>query len=114
MDSVNPLIECGLLTVDNGVATDFKASNILSIQNKEIVCCIIADESKENFISIEPYVLTTSGKELYNIIKNTSEYKPNIEYPLLCFRELKDMYPNLLFSAHSIVGEDEFDPHNIL
>lgn len=113
-ESIIPMVECGLLSIDNDLATDFKTTNIMEIYNQEITCFVIADESKENFISIEPYCLTKSGIELYNIIKNTTEYKTNEEYPIYCFRELRNKYPDLTISAHKIKGENDFAPDDLL
>lgn len=106
-DNIIPMIESGLLSVDNDLVTDFKTNNVLTIQNQDIVCLIVADKSKENYISIEPYFLTRSGIELYNIIQGTPEFKPDNEYPLICFEELKEIYSNLSFSAHKIIKENK-------
>lgn len=113
-DDIIPMIESGLLSVDNSLATDFKSDRILTIENPNIICFIIADEVNEHFISLEPYFLTRSGIELYNIIQSMSEYKADIEYSLICFRELKNQYQDLIFSAHRIIGVDDFDPNNLL
>lgn len=114
-DSVIPMIECGLLSVDNALATDFESDNVLSIQNQEMVCFVIADsDSRLNSISIEPYFLTKSGMELYNIIQGMSDYHVNNDYPIICLRELKKQYPNLTFSTHRIIGENDFDPNDLL
>ena len=55
----------------------------------KVLCLIISDKPEGNHISFEPYVLTKSGIELYNIIKRTSGFKTNTEYPVHCFRELR-------------------------
>lgn len=113
--SIIPMIECGLLSVDNALATDFESNKVLSIQNQEIACFIIADsDSKFNSISMEPYFLTKSGIELYNIIQGMSDYNANNDYPILCLRELKKQYPNLTFSAHRIIGENDFEANDLL
>ncbi len=113
-ECIIPMIECGLLSIDNDLATDFKENNIMEIHNQKITCFIIADNTCENFISIEPYFLTKSGIELYNVIKSTAGYKTNTDYCIYCFRELKNRYPNLTFSAHRILGENDFDTSDIL
>lgn len=113
-ESIIPMVECGLLSIDNNLATDFKSNNVMEIYNQEIICFIIADESKDNYISIEPYFLTRSGIELYNIIQSTPEFKSDIEYPISCFRELRNKYPDLIISAHKINGVDDFEPDDIL
>lgn len=113
-DSIIPMIECGLLSVDNDLATDFAANKVLGIQNQEVRCFIIANKSKKNFLSIEPYFLTTSGVELYKIIGSMSDFEPNNEYPILCFKELKKQYPKLSISAHRINSWDDFDEEDLL
>ena len=113
-DSIIPMIESGLLSVDNSLGTDFKTNSVLNIQNQEVSCFIIADETKENFLSIEPYFLTTSGVELYNIIQGMSGFKSDVNYPILCFKELKMQHPELIVSAHKIIGEDNFEPDDLL
>lgn len=113
-DSIIPMIECGLLSVDNSIATNFKTNKVLCIKNQEVACFIIADETKDNFIQIEPYTLTKSGIELYNIICNMHEFNFNNQYPTLCFKELKNEYSDLTISAHKIIGIDDFDSNDLL
>lgn len=113
-ESIIPMIECGLLSVDNALATDFESDNVLSIQNQKIVCFVIAYGIGRHSISIEPYFLTTSGIELYNIIQSMSDYNVNVDYPILCFRELKNQYPNLTFSVHKIIGINDFEADDLL
>jgi len=113
-DSIIPMTECGLLSVDNDLATDFVTNKVLSIQNQKVVCFIIANKFKKNFLSIEPYFLTTSGIELYKIIQGMTGFLPDTEYPILCFKELKKQFPKLSISAHKILGDDDFDQEDLL
>lgn len=113
-ESIIPMIECGLLSVDNDLTTDFKSNNILEIYNKDICCFIIADETKDNLLSIDPYFLTRSGIELFNIISSSDSYKTDRLYPILTFKVLKCKHPELTFSVHKVLGEDEFDPEDML
>lgn len=113
-DSIIPMIECGLLSVDNDLATDFVTNEVLSIQNQKVICFIIANKSKKNFLSIESYFLTTSGIELYKIIQGMTEFRTDTEYSILCFKELKKQFPKLSISAHKILGEDDFDEEDLL
>lgn len=105
-DDIIPMVECGLLSTSNNLATNFKTNNILSINTPEILCLIIADANKDNFIEIDAYFLTTSGIELYNIIKNSPNFKTNIDYSVLCFKDLKTSYPELKITAHKIIDDD--------
>ena len=113
-DNIIPMVECGLLSIDNTLATDFKTNNTLTINNQKVICFIISEKCADDYILIEPYFLTRSGIELYNIIQNTPEFNPNIEYSIICFRELKRLNPSLIFSAHKIIGTDEFDSSDLL
>lgn len=113
-DSIIPMIECGLLSIDNDIATDFKTNNVLCIQNQEIACFVVADETRDNFMQIESYTLTKSGIELYNIICNMHDFNSNNQYSMFCFKEFKNMYPDLTISAHKIIGIDDFDPNDLL
>lgn len=113
-DSIVPMIECGLLSIDNSLTTDFMSNKVLDIQNQEIICFIIANQLENNFLSIEPYFLTRSGIELFHIIKGMPGFKTNNAYPVLCFKELKKQFPELLISAHKIRGEDDFEETDLL
>lgn len=113
-DDIILMIECGLLSIDNELATDFATNPVLNIQNSKISCFIIADESEEHFFSIEPYFLTRSGIELFKVIQNMTDFQSDTEYSILCFRELKNEYTDLSVSVHNILGTDDFDPHDLL
>lgn len=114
-ESIIPMIECNLLSVDNRLATDFKTDRVLSIQNDQVICLVINNE-EENFISFEPYFLTKSGVELYNIISSMPEFRSSYTYPVLCFKELKEMYASsgLSITAHKIIGDNDFDESDLL
>lgn len=105
-EHIIPMIECGLLSIDNDIATDFQDYKALSIGNKDTVCFITSNGTKESFISLEAYVLTTNGKELFKIIQSMPEYRLNNEYSILCFKELKEIHPELNISAFKIIGEN--------
>lgn len=116
-ESIIPMLECGLLSIDNALATNFKTDNILAIQNDKVICFVITDRTKESFISIEPYFLTNIGIELFNIIQSMPAFKSNVDYQTLCFKTLKEQYiqnTELTICAYNIIGEDEFDPNDLL
>ena len=111
-DNIMPMIESGLISVTHNLATNFSTCNILKINNDQFLCLIISkgpNDEKDRPFEIEAYFLTTSGIELYNIIKNTSDFKSNLEYHVLCFRELKRDYPDLSISAYQIIDDDTSD-----
>ena len=113
-DSIIPMIECGLLSTDNSSAY-FVIDDVLNFQNQEIICFVIPDnDSGAKYTRIELCSLTKSGIELYNIIQGMSDYHVNNDYPIICFRELKKQYPNLTFSAHRRIGENNFESNDLL
>lgn len=105
-ESIIPMTECGLLSIEHELATDFKQDKILSIYNKDLTCIIKADDKKESSISFEPYFLTKSGVELFNIIKGTANFKFDTEYAVSCFKALKYLNPELAVSAFSVNGNE--------
>ena len=112
-DTITPIIESGLLSVANTIATDFATNNVLKIQNEKLLCLVISNNDKNNFMEIDSYLLTTSGIELYNIIKNTVGFELDKDYNILCFKELKHMYPNLKITVHRVIDENDIS-ENIL
>lgn len=109
-----PMIESGLLSIDNALTTDFKTNNILHMHDTSIICLIFADENKNNFLSIEPYFLTTSGIELFKIISSSPNFTENTEYKLCCYQELKETYTDLKISAYRITGTNSFENKDLL
>lgn len=98
-----PMIECGLISVDNNLTADFSTENSLVIYNKSIVCLVI-DETKSNRLTIEPYYLTNSGTELYKIISSGVSFLEEREYMISCCRELKQNNPDLYFTASDTIN----------
>ena len=98
-----PMIECGLISVDNNLSADFSNDNSLVINNKSIVCLVI-DETKSKRLTIEPYYLTKSGIELFKIISSGAEFTENREYMISCCKELKQNNPDLYFTASDIIN----------
>lgn len=96
-----PMIECGLVSVENALSTDFKTEKTLAFYNKSIICLAI-DETQTNDFTIEPYYLTSSGVELYHIISAGATFQENRDYMLSCCKEFKEYYPDLVFSARNI------------
>lgn len=59
-----------------------------------------------------PTLTLKNGKAEVDV--EISAYHVNNDYPIICFRELKKQYSNLTFSAHRIIGENDFEPNNLL
>lgn len=103
-----PMIECGLISVDNNLCADFATENSLVINNDSIVCLVI-DETQSNRLTIEPYYLTNSGIELYKIISSGTSFSENREYMISCCQELKQNNPDLFFTASDIINNPSED-----
>ncbi len=91
-----PLIEAGLLSIDNSLATDFSADKTLVVHNKDTVVFIIAQNDNAPTISIDSYFLTSCGVELFNVISSSDDFVPNKKYVNACFEEFKEEYPELV------------------
>ena len=83
------MIECGVMTADNNLATDFKTDSKLIVANRDLVCVIVSDQTEGAFFDKEAYFLTYSGIELYNIITHSQGFVFDTEYAKLCFKEIE-------------------------
>lgn len=113
-EHIRPMLECNLIAADNDLVMDFKEDTVYIANNAKLICIIVSDESKERDIILDTYFLTTSGKELYSIIESMSDFEPDTDYALLCFKELKERHSELNISAHKILGHDEYAEENLL
>lgn len=102
-----PLIECGLLSIDNSLATDFQSERVLSVYNQNLVSFIMANPDDDVTMSIDAYFLTTCGIELFNVVSQSNDFSSDNEYAISCFKELKEQYPKLTITAHYFTGDDE-------
>lgn len=102
-----PLIECGLLSIDNTLATDFQFEKVLTVYNQNMVSFIMANPNDDVTMSIDAYFLTTCGIELFNIISQSNDFSSDNEYAISCFKELKEQYPKLTITAHYFTGDEE-------
>lgn len=100
-----PLIECGLLSIDNALVTGFQTENILSVYNKEMISFIISNPKNDVTMSVDAYFLTTCGIELFNIISQGLDFSSDNEYAISCFKEIKNQYPKLTITAHYLTGD---------
>ena len=102
-----PLIECGLFSIDNTLATDFQFEKVLAVYNQNIVSFIMANSNEDVTMSIDAYFLTSCGIELYNIISQSKDFLSDNEYAISCFKELKEQYPKLTITAHYFTKNEE-------
>lgn len=123
-DNIIPLIEHGLLSTDHDLATKFEVNAKLTIQNDNIVCIVDSEKmiSKDNdkdgddntVFFEDAYFLTRSGVEIYNAIRGLRDYQEDLEYPYLCFKYIKQKYPQFNISAHFMEEAGEYNSVDLL
>lgn len=102
-----PLIECGLMSVNNSLATNFITDRVLTVCNQELAIFIIAPKDKDCTMNVDAYFLTKSGIELFNIAIQDKNFVTDTQYALACFKELQQQYPDLEIRAHAFTGDDD-------
>ena len=100
-NSIMPLLEIGVLSANHDLVIYLDSSTKLLIHNEKVLC-IVESENEIKFQQ-EAYFLTKSGLELYNIIKNTPDYVTDMEYAILCFKQMKKDNTDFKFTAHKIL-----------
>ena len=77
--------------------------------NKAGRFCYYIAEDKEDPVLFrrDAYLLTASGKELYQIIHNSEGFKADRDYALLCLRDMKNENPVFYVGAfeQSVKGQ---------
>ena len=106
--NICPLIEAGLLSTDNSFYGEFEEENILTIGNKSIFCCIEAKDNKTPIV-LQPYVLTTSGQELFRVIQSGKDFCADIDYQVCCFSEIKKIFPHLQYNLFRVIRNKEIE-----
>lgn len=107
-ENIIPLIEAGLISSDHDFFGEFGKENTLFIGNKSCMCFIVASDVREPII-FQPYSLTKSGQELFQIIQSVDSFRADIDYQILCFKELKRRYGYVKYSFFKICGEDNYE-----
>lgn len=54
----------------------------------------------------EAYFLSTSGKELFQIIRKDNSYNADEEYALLCLKEMREQNPSFYVGAYSTLDTE--------
>lgn len=106
-DTVIPLVEAGLLTLDHDLAYYFEPDSKLIFYNMLRLCVITSVSSDTVQYSASTPFLTTSGIELYRIICKDPHFVCDTEYFDLCIKQMRKTNPQLLFSAEDIYDEGE-------
>ena len=102
-----PFIECGLISVNNSLATSFITDRVVTGHNKKLVFFIIAPENKDITMNVDAYFLTTNGKELFEIAAQDTNFEADTQYALACFKDLQEQYPDLEITLHTFTGDDD-------
>ena len=84
-----PMLESGLMTRDHDLAIYLKRGEGLEMHNENVACTITNKQNKELLFQQEAFLLTSSGLELFNIIRQEKSFSQDTEYALACFRYLK-------------------------
>ena len=114
-NSIMPLLEIGVLSANHDLVIYLDTNTKLLIYNEKVLC-IVESENEKKFQQ-EAYFLTKSGLELYNIIKNTPDFVADMEYAVLCFKQMKKDNTDFKFTAHKILeygDEPHFDSIDLL
>ncbi|WIV11135.1 DUF2806 domain-containing protein [Proteiniborus sp. MB09-C3] len=106
-----PMFEIGLMTADHSLAINLKPKEKLTIHNDKILCIVECKNEKVVFFEQKAYFLTASGIELYNIIKETPDYDADIEYAILCFKNMKKNYTDLEFYTFKMLESNSDESH---
>lgn len=116
-DCMMTMLEIGVLTSTHDLVVPLSSELNLHMCNQKILAIIESKTDQDYLYKQDAYLLTTSGIELYNIIKNTPEFETDIDYALLCFKEIKKSDLNINISAYKILefgDELSLDMTNLL
>ena len=81
-NSIMPMLEAGILTGDHDLAIYLEKGKNLGVHNENILCLIEYQGEDTKLFKQEAYFLTTNGVELYNIVRNMSDYQSDTEYAI--------------------------------
>ena len=106
-EHIIPLLEAGALSQDHDLALYMNKNIKLEIYNDEICGLIMNFEEDPVLFRRDIYLLTASGKELYQIIHNSEDFKTERDYALLCLRDMKNENPVFYVGAfeQSVKGQ---------
>lgn len=103
-------MEAGALSTDHDLAIYINEDNNLEFHNDK-VCGVVMNYSNQSVLfKREAYFLTASGKELFHIIHDSTDYEADEEYALLCMQEMKKQNPEFYVGVFSILeGSSNLD-----
>ena len=103
-----PLIEAGAISTDHDLAIYISKDLDLEFHNDKLFGVVMNYADTPALFKMETYFLTTSGKELFRVIHESSGYEADEEYALLCLKEMKQQNPGFYVGAYS-VGDASVD-----
>lgn len=113
-DHVQLLMEAGILTGDHTFAAYFDYGDVVVAQNDNLKFQIRGYKDEQVLFSEDAYFLTSAGKEIFRVIKNSPDFSYDEQYALACFLEFKEIYKDLEFSAYDTTGVRELEGINLL
>ena len=108
LDDIQPLIEAGLITIDHYFIAQFEGNNTVAIHNSKLLGIVKATENSEP-LKLEPYILTKSGMELYEVISQGYGFEEDEKYQISCFKELKRTFVRKEVTLFRVQGKDELE-----
>jgi len=119
-DHIRLMIDCGLITDDTvDIATHFNEPTPLHLHNSEIIAIIASKRPLKIPFVIGAYNLSSSGIELFKILQNDPDFRPNADYTLACLRHIRDTNPKITITAHKMLyidsdNQPQFDQNDLL
>lgn len=101
-NSVIPLVEAGLLTLDHDLAFYFAKDDKLQFENKNMLCVIESCSDETILFQQTAPQLTTCGSELFKIISESPDFSFDTEYLHLCVEDLRRANPLFTFNEYSL------------
>lgn len=113
-DHVQLLMEAGVLTGDHSFAAYFDQGDVVAAHNEHLMFQVRGYKDEQVLFSEEALFLTSAGKEIFHVIKNSPNFAYDNQYALACFKEFKDIYKDLEFSAFDMTEGSELEGVDLL
>ncbi len=105
-EHIVPLIEAGVFSIDNDLAIHLSKNYSLEIHNDKICGVVMGSNEAPILLQRAAYFLTTSGKELFQVLHESDEYETDEEYVLLCLKQIKRENNHFYVGAYYIEGKE--------
>ena len=97
LDNVNPLMEAGLMVSDHDFEGIIEPGDAPIVMCNKKMVAMIAPKENYKTVTFQPYMLTKSGRELYNTISSSETFEADKDYNVCCLRELQALFPEADF-----------------